>query len=364
MTEETPLSQMDIYIARPIIEVEGLINDMVQNLLISMDLSETDQGMAAMELNFFNTATVEGRGNDLAFEYGDNDLLSLGKSIRVLGGDNNDPVELFRGTITALEMQMGGDSEPRLMVLAEDALQKARMTRRTRRFESGTLRSIIESAASDLGMQTDITGMDQTVDDQLQLNESDLAFLRRLIDRHDGEIWMAEETLTVTPRSEIRRNEVSLEMNSQLERLRIMADLAHQVNKVTFSGWDVGAGEQINVESDTSVDYGPGQGKTGAQFLSQSLGERSEHLSRTGAADDIEAQTLVNAGFSQRARKFVCAQGVTQGNPAIRVGTHLTLAGVGPRFENTYFVTRVRHHFNLETGYKTTFDAECAYLGG
>ncbi|MCW8799907.1 MAG: hypothetical protein OQK71_03160, partial [Desulfobacter sp.] len=103
MSEETPLSQMDIYIARPIIEVEGRINDMVQSLLISMDLSETDQGMAAMELIFFNSATVEGRGNDLAFEYGDNDLLALGKTIRVLGGDHNDPVELFRGIITALE---------------------------------------------------------------------------------------------------------------------------------------------------------------------------------------------------------------------------------------------------------------------
>jgi phage protein D len=153
-------------------------------------------------------------------------------------------------------------------------------------------------------------------------------------------------------------------MDSRLESIRIMADLAHQVNKVTFSGWDVGAGEQINVESDTSVDYGPGQGQSGAQFLSRTLGERSEHLSRTGAADDIEAQALVNADFSQRARKFVCAQGVTEGNPAIRVGTHLTLDGVGPRFENTYFVTRVRHHFTMEKGYKTTFHAECAYLGG
>nr|WP_319491948.1 contractile injection system protein, VgrG/Pvc8 family [uncultured Desulfobacter sp.] len=364
MTEETPISQRDIYIARPVIEVDGVVNDMVQNLLISMDLTETDQGMAAMELNFFNSATVEGRGNDLAFEYGDNDSLSLGKAIRVLGGDNNDPVELFRGTVTALEMQIGGGSEPQLMVLAEDHLQTARMTRRTRLFEADSLRSIIESVASDLGVQTDITGMDQQLDAQLQLNESDLAFLRRLIDRHDGELWMAEDVLTVAPRSEIRRSEVSLEMDSQLERIRIMADLAHQVSTVTFTGWDVGAGEQINVESDASVDYGPGRGTTGAQFLSDSLGERSEHLSRAGAGDDIEAQALVNAEFSQRARKFVCAEGLTQGNPAIRVGTHLTLAGVGPRFENTYFVTRVRHHFNLEQGYKTTFHAECAYLGG
>lgn len=363
MGNEAALSQSDIYVARPIIEVDGQINDMVQSLLTSMDLSESDQGMASLELNFFNSATMEGRGNDLAFEYSDNTLLSLGKSIRVWAGDNNDPVEIFKGTITALEMRMDNTSEPKLMVLAEDALQKARMTRRTRLFDAASLASIIRSVASDLGLQTDITGMEQNVDDQLQFNESDLAFLRRLVDRHDGDLQMVDDVLTVSPRSQIRRNEVTLEMNSQLERVRIMADLAHQVSKVTFAGWDVTAGEEINVESDGSADCGPGQGRTGAEFLAEAFGERSEHLPHAAARDDAEAQVLVNAGFSQRARKFISAEGLAEGNPAIRVGTHLTLAGVGPRFENTYFVTKVRHQYDPEKGYKTGFHAECAYLG-
>lgn len=363
MTNEAALSQSDIYIARPIIEVDDQINDMVQGLLKSMDLSESDQGMSSLELSFSNSAAMEGRGNDLAFEYSDNTLLSLGKSIRVWAGDNNEPVEIFKGTITAIEMQMDGTSEPKLMVLAEDALQKARMTRRTRLFEAASLDAVIRSVASDLGLQVDITGMDQDVDDQLQFNESDLAFLRRLTDRYDGDLQVVNDVLTVAPRSEIRRNEVTLEMNSQLQRVRIMADLAHQVSKITFAGWDVAAGEEIDVESDNSADCGPGQGQTGAEFLTESLGERSEHLPHIAARDDAEAQALVNAGFSQRARKFVCADGVSEGNPNLRVGTHLTLAGVGPRFENTYFVTKVRHQYDLENGYKTSFHAECAYLG-
>jgi phage protein D len=363
MTNEAALSLADIYIARPIIEVDDQTNDMVQSLLMSMDLSESDQGMSALELRFFNSATVEGRGNDLAFEYPDNALLSLGKSIRVWTGDNNDPTEIFKGTITALEMQMDSSDEPKLMVLAEDALQKARLTRHTRLHAAGSLDAMIRSVASDLGLQADITGMDQDVDDQLQFNESDLAFLRRLIDRYDGDLQMVDDVLTVAPRSEIRRNAVTLEMNSQLQRIRIMADLAHQVSKISFAGWDVAAGEEISAESDNAVDYGPGRGRTGAEFLDTALGERSEHLAHAGARDDIEAQALVNARFSQRARKFVCAEGVAEGNPAIRVGTHLTLVGVGPRFENTYFVTQVRHHYDLAGGYKTTFHAECAYLG-
>jgi len=363
MANETALSTNDIYIAVPIIEVDGRINDMVQNLLVGMDMTATDQGMSSLELNFINSATVEGRGNDLAFEYGDNNLLSLGKPIKIWAGNHNDPQEIFRGTITALEIQMGEYEVPRLMVLAEDALQKARLTRHTRLHEAGRLSSIIRSVASGLDVQINIAGMDQDVDAQLQLNESDLAFLRRLLDRFDGDFQMIGDVLQVASRADIRTNEITLEQGSQLLSIRVMADLAHQVNKITFSGWDVDAGREINVESDRAADIGPGRGKSGPEFLDESFGERTEHLSRASACNENEAQAMVNADYSQRIRKFLYAEGVAVGNPGLHVGTHLTLRGIGPRFENIYYVTKVRHHYSVSKGYRTIFHAECAFLG-
>jgi uncharacterized protein len=363
MTTEAALSQNDIYLAVPIIEVGGQINDMVQNLLISMEMTETDQGMSALELSFTNSATMEERGNDLAFEYSENDLLSLGKQIKVWAGDHNNPEEIFRGTITGLEMQMGGAPEPRLLVLAEDGLQKARLARHTRLHGAGSLRSIIQAIATGLNLQTDITGLDQELDAQLQCNESDLAFLRRLLARFDGELQIVGAILKVAPRSDIRRSEVTLELGSQLFSIRVLADLAHQVTKITFAGWDMAAGQEIMVESDASADLGPGQGRSGPELLRDAFGERSEHLGHASARDESEAQGLVKASYSRQARKFVCAEGVAEGNPGIRVGTHLTLKGLGPRFENTYYVTKVRHHYDLTKGYRTTFQAECAFFG-
>ena len=66
MTAEAALSNNDIYSAVPIVEIDGQVNDMVQTLFFGMDMSESDQGMAAMELKFFNTATVEDQGSDFA----------------------------------------------------------------------------------------------------------------------------------------------------------------------------------------------------------------------------------------------------------------------------------------------------------
>ena len=40
------------------------------------------------------------------------------------------------------------------------------------------------------------------------------------------------------------------------------------------------------------------------------------------------------------------------------------ITGVGPRFENSYFVTHAQHRFNRSSGYVTDFRAESAYFGG
>ena len=73
--------------------------------------------------------------------------MSLGKSIKVLTGDENDPQEIFRGIISGLELVIETGQQPNLIVLAEDALQKARLARHTRLHPAGTIRSIIETIA-------------------------------------------------------------------------------------------------------------------------------------------------------------------------------------------------------------------------
>ena len=363
MTEEAILTQSPIYTTHPVVEVDGQTDQMIQTLLTAMDLTESDQGLSALELQFENSATVNNQGNDYAFEYSDNDLLSLGKSISIRAGDHHDPQELFQGRISGLEMIVEADLQPKLIVLAEDALQKARLSRHTRLHGAGTVGSIAESIAADLGLNASVSGLDQAVDDQMQLNQSDLAFLRTLIRRFDAELQIVDDQLVIAPRRDIRRSELTLELGSQLLTARILADLSHQVNRVTYAGFDVEAGQEIQTESNASADLGPGRGQTGAQFLERAFGERSEHLAQLFAQNDTEAQALVNAAYSDRARRFVCAEGLAVGNPNIRVGTHVSLRGLGPRFDNTYYVTRTHHSFNTAQGYQTRFHAECAYLG-
>ena len=74
-------------------------------------------------------------------------------------------------------------------------------------------------------------------------------------------------------------------------------------------------------------------------------------------------KALVDADYAERTRRFVVAHGVSEGNPNLRVGSYLTLNGLGQRFSNSVLHDRDVHHYDTENGYETQFTAECAYLG-
>ena len=127
---EAPLSQLALYTARPTIRVNGSEKERVTGLLLTMDMTEGEDGLSTLELRLDNTAS-DGSGNsDFAFE--DEASFKLGDTINVYCGEESGPTEIFRGIISALEADFSEDSSPRLVALAEDTLQKARIKRRTR----------------------------------------------------------------------------------------------------------------------------------------------------------------------------------------------------------------------------------------
>jgi phage protein D len=134
------------------------------------------------------------------------------------------------------------------------------------------------------------------------------------------------------------------------------------MTKITIGGWDPSQGQTVSGSS-TGAHLGPGQGKTGADVMQDAFGERSEHLAHVVASTSAEAQAIADAAFDARARGFVTVDATADGNPELRVGTTVTLRGIGSRFENDYYVTLARHRWDEMRGYETDFTAESAYLG-
>lgn len=358
-------NQLLFYNAVPRLEIDGEEDLMAASLLHSMEMTESEGGMSSVELAFKNAANVENSGNEMPFETSSNTSLSLGAEIRLVTGPNHDPQEIFAGQITGLELVMDGASVPNLVVLAEDRLQTARLKRRTKLYSDLTLGELAEQVARESGLSVVAAELDVAIVQEMQANETDLGFLRRICARFDVDFQIVGSELHISPRALVDRGTNSLEFGQTLTSFRALADIADQVSEVTLAGWDHAANAGFNVSSGAGVQSGDSQGREGHEFLSEHFESRAEHIGEIAVSSQEEAQTIADAMHSARKRRFVSAEGCVTGDPSLRVGTLLEITGVGPRFENTYYVTHAQHRFSRDAGgYTTDFRAECAFWGG
>jgi len=357
---ETPVASAAVYRARPTLRIAGREDERVSELLIGARIEEREGGMTTAELRFSNWVSTD-RGAESAFE--DGTRLALGTAIEVYAGDESQAREIFRGVITGLEADFVPNAPPELVVLAEDPLGRARMARRSRVYTDVSPAEVVEQVARELGLQPSVSGLTEPVGTWAQMNESDLAFMRRLLRRFDGDLQIVGEALQAGPRGEVRRGELRLEMHGQLARARVTADLAHQVSAVTCGGWDPVQGTTVSGRACALSHGGPGSGTSGADWLNRALDAREEHVAEPALATDAEARAVAEAVFDRRARRFVRVDGAAEGNAQLRVGTHVAISGMSPRFDNTYYVVQACHRYDVLAGYRTEFTGECAYLG-
>jgi hypothetical protein len=109
-TAERPLSRNAVHLALPTVRVEGQEDAKVTELLLAMEMIESEGGLSTLKLRFSNVASSPSGGAALAFDGGDS-VLVLGAAISVYGGDHQ-PAEIFRGTITGLEAEFPEDAPP------------------------------------------------------------------------------------------------------------------------------------------------------------------------------------------------------------------------------------------------------------
>jgi phage protein D len=353
-------SNVSVYNAAPTVKVDNQSNDSVNAQLVAMELRESEGGLTSLELRFANSGTFSDGHAGLAFE--DDRVLKLGAALELFAGDQSAPTSIFKGKISALEGWFHADAPPELCVLAEDGLQAARMKRRTKVHDDVTLADLVSSVAQGCSLTSQTDGLGTNVGTQVQLNESDLAFLRRVLARYGADFQVVGDEMHAAPRAQIQRNQIELSVDEKLRHARVTADLAHQVTKVEFSGWDFHQG-QVASASRSDNPPGPGSGKAGSSIVRDAFGERAEQVANLVVRNSTEAQAVVDAEWEQRARRFVTLRGTCEGNPQLRVGSHLKVSGVGGRFSNTYYVVAATHRFDQQRGYETDFTAECAYLG-
>ena len=350
------------YAARPTLRVDGQAqNELTANLLQSVMVEETTRGLFRCEASFRNWGP---KNTDSDFLLFDGTLLDFGKTFSVEFGPPSVAGPLFAGRIMGMEANYPQQKPPELLILAEDRFQDLRMERRTRSFADVTDADVFRRIAGQHGLtpQIDVDGPQYRA--LAQVNQSDLAFLRERAAAIDAQIWVDNRTLYAQARSRRKTSEVTLLYQSNLLEFSVLADLAHQRTSVKVCGWDVGNKEAIEETADKSVLGAELEGlHGGSEILGRALASRIERIATGVPLSKDEAQAMAKARYRERARRFVTGTGLANGEPKLRVGTLVTLQGLGTPFNGKYYVTRARHTYDQTSGYRTDFDVERAGTG-
>lgn len=334
--------------ARPSIEIDGQRNTMLGSSLMSLNITESEEGMSRCELVLGNWGGERGPG----FQHFGRDTLDFGKKIAIALGDER----LFEGSISALAGRFPDGGTPQLGVCAEDRLQDLRMTRRTRTFADASLADVLNRIAGDHGLQAQLSLQGETHKLLAQVNQSDLAFVRDLARREDAQVWIEGTQLKAAPRTRRGTATVALAWAGSLREFEVRADLAHQRTKLVGVGWNVADKQAAKHEADESaIQAELGRTASGAQTLQRAFGARVETLAHGLPLDDAQARTLAQASYRHMARRFLVGRGVAETQGALRVGCKVAISGVGPLFEGDYTVTEVQVRFDPQQGLRTEF---------
>src|SRR6185369_12788468 len=103
---------------RPVVFIDEQSSAEVDEQILSFEMTEKEGGLATLELKLSETGTVDDGGVPLMFER--DNFVKLGAMIRLADFEGDRQVDLFKGQITALELEFPNGASPTLVVLAED----------------------------------------------------------------------------------------------------------------------------------------------------------------------------------------------------------------------------------------------------
>ena len=296
------------------------------------------------------------------FRYSETPTVDFGVELSLaLTAASGNPEPVFAGKLYGMGRRQSNETQPVLALEAFDQLQELSMIRRSRHFEEVGVADVVSQIASAHGLAAEVDLDDQIHNVIVQANESDLAFLARLLEGLDGEIWVADDSLHAVSHWDRPGAVVELKPQRDLFDLKIDAALGGQRTDVSVTGWDMVSKQPIVGTADPDSLTGELDGMLSGGALLSLIGapgpDSAERIVHGLQSNPQVAERHAVARYADISRDFVTLRAEARGNAALRVGAKVDLVGAGLRFDGRYVVARVRHRFDLDRGYRCELEA-------
>ena len=330
--------------ARPRVLVDGEdrpdLNDAVQAAEVCLPL----HGRAHAELRLVNWLN-----GDMAFRE-----IRLGDSISLEMGESSE-APVMDGEITGIEERYG-EGAPQLVLLVEDKLHRLARQRNNRRFEAMTVDEVIEQVLGDTNLSGD-TNVNSATATWLQMNESNLAFLMRLVAAYGLGLRMEGDRVRAKPEEEDREPLGLSPEQGTAKIVRIVTDLNHQPSSVTIQGHDLSSDETVMHEANRLQLAA--NGTLASDELSRLGWETASVIPHPFARRQSDAEAMANGQFNRAASRFLYGEILCSGAPGLRAGREIDLSDVSDRLAGRYRISDCRHVFGA-AGYDTLIKVQKA----
>ena len=281
----------------------------------------------------------------------DSQPFEIGKALEIRLGAADELVAhtLFKGEVLTIEPEFGAGGCS-VRVRAYDRAHVLHRARRVRTFQNQTTGDIVAKVVSEAGLiaRCDVPG--EPHEFVQQDNETDWDLIWRLSDRAglefvvDGEVGELRKPTAASP--------VELEWPNSLRSFRPRITAVQQVSEATVRAHDPLTGQVISARADRPEQVA----QIGIQrsAVAGAFDGAAMHVATEPVASEAEGRVLAQALLDRLANGYVAAEGIAPGNPRIRAGTAVKVAGVGSSFSGTYRVASSVHV--LRSGsYETQF---------
>lgn len=277
-------------------------------------------------------------------------------SIKLGSRDALSTTTLFEGEIVTLEPNFAGGGVE-IAVRAFDPLHRLLRSRHSQTFQNQTASDVVQQLIENAGLSVQCEASGAVHEFLQQSNETDWDFIWRLADRIGFELVV--DNGEVHFRKPKKAAVVGLQWPEDLHAFTPRLTAVQQVSKVTLAAFDPKNRNTLSStasSADTVAQVGASRDSVLRPFP-----EASVHVATEPVKTRDEGDALARALLEKLANGYIAAEGVTDGNPAIRAGTAVQIRGLGRDFSGTYRVAAATHVLRGGGTYETHFSNSAAH---
>ncbi|MGW3894929.1 contractile injection system protein, VgrG/Pvc8 family [Micromonospora profundi] len=260
-----------------------------------------------------------------------------GTSLSVRLADHADA--LFAGEVTCVEVEYAADGAAVLRLRAYDALHRLRKRQGLRVFTSVTAAELTSELCGEVGLTVTVECDGPRLERLVQHRHSDLELLREVTGRaglHLAADGDGVRLVTLGGYGE----PVALALGMDVHTLRLATNSDQASGASAALGWHPQRAEPISQRVDEARCGRPAGDRPDPADVGAD-GVRTA-VDQPGRSDD-ELAALAQARLDTRVAALVTAEGMAEGDPALRPGRRITLSGVPDPVAGAYVLTEVVH---------------------